>query len=66
MRKIGLFSLASALVVSFAGCGAEPTTGNLKVGAPITEQQSAEKAKEVMKGMGGQYKGAPGAPKPKG
>ena len=66
MRKFGILSLTAAALVSIIGCGAEPTTGDLKVGAPINEQQSAEKAKEVMKGMGGQYKGAPGAPKPKG
>lgn len=66
MRKFGLLIAPIAMCLAISGCGTAPSGTELPKGKPITEEQSAEKAKEVMKGMGGMYKGAPGAPKPKG
>ncbi|MEI7920598.1 MAG: hypothetical protein WCJ40_01680 [Planctomycetota bacterium] len=68
MRKLSMFGLLAFSVVSilsFSGCGGGATEGNLKPGVTITPEQSAEKAKSVMKGQEGLYKGAPGISKPK-
>jgi hypothetical protein len=65
VRKLSMMAVLALSVVStlsFSGCGGGATEGNLKPGAVITPEQSAEKAKAVMKGMEGQYKGAPGVP----
>lgn len=56
---LGLFLMAS-------GCGGASDTSNVKPAErTATQEESDAKAKELMKGMGGMYKGAPGAPKPK-
>lgn len=65
MRKLSILSvmaLSFISTLSFSGCGGGATEGNLKPGVVITPEQSAEKAKAVMKGMEGNYKGAPGVP----
>jgi hypothetical protein len=62
LSMLGVLALSVASTLSFSGCGGGATEGNLKPGVTITPEQSAEKAKAVMKGMEGQYKGAPGVP----
>ena len=56
---LGLFLTAS-------GCGGASDTSSVTASDRVaTQEESDAKAKELMKGMGGMYKGAPGAPKPK-
>lgn len=50
-------SLLSTLAIS--GCGESKPEGDLPPTRPITEEEAKAKAKEVMDGMKGQYKGAP-------
>jgi len=55
-----------ALALMFAGCGGPSDVSNVQSSDRVaTQEESDQKAKELMKGMGGMYKGAPGAPKPK-
>jgi hypothetical protein len=48
---MAVLALSVVSTLSFSGCGGGATEGNLKPGAVITPEQSAEKAKAVMKGM---------------
>lgn len=63
MRKLSILAFMACSLVStltFSGCGNSRPEGDLPQDLPpITEEQAKAKAKEVMDGMKGQYKGAP-------
>ena len=62
MRKFTTLAFIACSIVSslaFAGCGNSKPESDLPPTRPITEEEAKAKAKEVMDGMKGQYKGAP-------
>ena len=55
-----------SLTITLSGCGGPSDVSNVQSSDRVaTQEESDQKAKELMKGMGGMSKGAPGAPKPK-
>ena len=68
MRLRALF--AGLTILTFAsgglsGCSTSPSGTDLPVGKPATQEEIKKANQQVMEGMKGMYKGAPGAPKPK-
>ena len=53
-------------MLALPGCSTEVSEGDLPAQKPKDEALEKANKKKLMEGMGGMYKGAPGAPKPKG
>ena|GEM_PF-6166534 len=66
-KLIAGLSTACGLLFTVAGCGGGRPEGDLPVSnVPISQEESDKKAAEIFKAQAGNYKGAPGAPAPKG
>jgi hypothetical protein len=59
----GLTTLALACG-SLTGCSDQPSGTDLAAGKPATQEEIKASQDQVKQGMGGMYKGAPGARKP--
>jgi hypothetical protein len=63
-RIAGLAALTVACA-SLTGCSDAPSGTDLPVGKPATQEEIKAAQDQVKAGMGGMYKGAPGARPPK-